>query len=91
MPALEFIYYHNLLMGPLKIHNNGHSVSLIVPRPENSTEFPYIFGGKLRAEFEFVGLHFHWGDKNNRGAVSEFVILCGSFGSTGTSNWTLAE
>jgi carbonic anhydrase len=69
-------------MGPLKIHNNGHSVSLIVPKPENSSEFPYIFGGKLRAEFEFVGLHFHWGDKNNRGAVrleflvENFVLFC---------------
>lgn len=78
MPAIEFVYFHNLLMGPLKIHNNGHSVSLIVPKPGNYSEFPYIFGGKLRAEFEFVGLHFHWGDKNNRGAVSECCdILCG--------------
>ncbi len=25
IPALEFIYYHNLLPGPLKVHNNGHS------------------------------------------------------------------
>lgn len=70
MPAIEFIYYHNLLPAPLKIHNNGHSVSLITPKPDNFTEFPFIFGGKLRAEFEFVGLHFHWGDKNNRGSVS---------------------
>lgn len=71
IPAIEFIYYHNLLPATLSIHNNGHSVSLITPKPENFTQFPFIFGGKLRAEFEFVGLHFHWGDKNNRGSVSE--------------------
>jgi carbonic anhydrase len=69
-PALEFIFYHNLLPSPLKIHNNGHSVSLIVHKPHNFTQFPYIFGGKLKGDYEFVGLHFHWGDKNNRGAVN---------------------
>lgn len=53
----------------MQIHNNGHSVSLIVPKPENYS-FPYIFGGKMQDEFEFFGLHFHWGDKNNRGAVN---------------------
>lgn len=25
MPAIEMIGYHNLLPGPLLIHNNGHS------------------------------------------------------------------
>lgn len=68
IPAIEFIYYHNLLPGPLKIHNDGHSVSLLISKPENFTKFPYIFGGKLKYEYELVGLHFHWGDKNNRGA-----------------------
>ncbi|CAO1362366.1 unnamed protein product [Diamesa hyperborea] len=68
IPAIEFIYYHNLLPGPLKIHNNGHSVSLLISKPVNFTKFPYIFGGKLKHEYELVGLHFHWGDKNNRGA-----------------------
>lgn len=29
---------------------------------------PYIFGGKLHEEYEIEGLHFHWGDKNNRGS-----------------------
>jgi len=33
---------------------------------------PYIRGAKLPGEFEVEGLHFHWGDKNNRG--SEHVI-----------------
>ncbi|XP_070509349.1 carbonic anhydrase 2 [Chironomus tepperi] len=71
MPALEFIYYHNPLPGPLTIRNNGHSVSLQTPKTENSTRHhyhPYIFGGKLRNEYEYVSLHFHWGDKNSRGA-----------------------
>lgn len=75
MPAVEFIYYHNLLPGPLQIHNSGQSVSLILPRDENFTEIPYIFGGKLQAEFEFASLHFHWGDKNNRGAVRYEIIV----------------
>lgn len=74
MAALEFIYYHNLLPAPLTIHNNGHSVSLQTPKPENSSSFaaaahqPYIFGAKLRGEYEYLSLHFHWGDKNSRGA-----------------------
>lgn len=70
MPAIEFIYYHNLLPSNLKVHNDGHSISLLVTKPENFTQFPFIFGGKLKGEYEFIGLHFHWGDKNNRGAVS---------------------
>lgn len=69
IPAIEFVFYHNLLPGSIKIHNNGHSLSLITPKPENFTQFPFVFGGKLRAEYEYVGLHFHWGDKNNRGSV----------------------
>lgn len=63
MPAIEFIYYHNPLPGPLQIHNNGHSVSLNINKNGNSTSIPYIFGGKLQSEFEFVGLHYHWGGR----------------------------
>lgn len=29
---------------------------------------PYISGAKLPGEFEVESIHFHWGDKNNRGA-----------------------
>lgn len=93
MPAIEFIGYRNLLPGPLRMHNNGHSgiyhhvnctqsmnvnehllspafqVSLNIPRfPEAQGKIPYIFGGKLDDEYEFVGLHFHWGERNNRGS-----------------------
>lgn len=75
MPAIEFVYYHNLLPAPLQIYNTGHSVSLITPKPENFTQFPFIFGGKLRAEYEYVGLHFHWGDKNNRGSVRMSSVI----------------
>lgn len=69
-PAIEFVRYHNPLPTPLVLVNDGHSVILNVPKPDNFPQFPYIFGGKLRNEYEFVGLHFHWGDKNNRGAVN---------------------
>lgn len=77
IPAIEMIGYHNLLPGPLLIHNNGHSVSLSIPKPsKEDMEFgyihPYIFGGKLLNEYELEGLHFHWGDRNNRG--SEHVM-----------------
>lgn len=57
------------------------AVSLGVPKPyENDIDdepsfkdpLPYIFGGKLTDEYEVEGLHFHWGDKNNRG--SEHVL-----------------
>ena len=66
------IGYHNLLPGPIQIHNNGHSVSLSLPKTDEDYQRPYIFGGKLKNEYELEGLHFHWGDKNNRG--SEHVI-----------------
>lgn len=40
---------------------------------DGSDRLPYIFGGLLLGdEYELEGLHFHWGDKNNRG--SEHVI-----------------
>lgn len=74
MPAIEMVGYHNLLPGPLLIHNNGHSVSMSIPKDTlgKMEKLPYIFGGKLRNEYEAEGLHFHWGDKNNRG--SEHVL-----------------
>lgn len=77
LPAIEMIGYHNLLPGPLMIQNNGHSVSMSIPRlskeeQENGDHLPYIFGGKLSNEYEIEGLHFHWGDQNNRG--SEHVL-----------------
>lgn len=70
MPAIEMVGYHNLLPGPLLIHNNGHSVSMSVPKDalKKNERLPYIFGGKLHDEYEIEGLHFHWGDKNNRGS-----------------------
>ncbi|XP_026470902.1 putative carbonic anhydrase 3 [Ctenocephalides felis] len=76
MPALEMVGYRNPLPGPLKITNNGHSVSLSIPTLEKpQLEFgrlPYIFGARLEHEYEFEGLHFHWGERNSRG--SEHVL-----------------
>lgn len=77
MPAIEMVGYNNLLPGPLNVHNNGHSVSLTIPKPSKAAldageKHPFVFGGKLRNEYELEGLHFHWGDKNNRG--SEHVL-----------------
>ncbi|KAL1378725.1 hypothetical protein pipiens_003924 [Culex pipiens pipiens] len=69
IPAIEFVGYNNLLPGPITMHNNGHSVSFSIPKTDPSKgRHPYIFGGKMENEYELEGLHFHWGDKNNRGA-----------------------
>lgn len=44
-------------------------VSFSIPKTDPSKgRHPYIFGGKMENEYELEGLHFHWGDKNNRGA-----------------------
>lgn len=75
MPAIEFISYHNLLPGPLIMHNTGHSLMIVAPKLNadgQSERLPYIFGGKLTAEYEFEGLHFHWGDINSRGSEHTF-------------------
>lgn len=53
------------------MHNTGQSVAIVVPKSQ-SEPLPYIFGGKLTAEYEFEGLHFHWGEKNNRGSEHVF-------------------
>lgn len=47
-------------------------VSLSIPTFKNGDRPPYIFGAKLHDEYELEGLHFHWGDRNNRG--SEHVL-----------------
>lgn len=65
--------------------NGSYEISILLPFPvslsipkhtkeevEGGAFMPYIFGGKLKNEYEFEGLHFHWGDKNNRG--SEHVL-----------------
>lgn len=69
MPAIELVGYHNLLPGTIMVHNNGHSVSLEIPKTDSAKgKHPYMFGGKMPNEYVLEGLHFHWGDKNNRGA-----------------------
>lgn len=49
------------------------AVSISIPKldeeaKDNGEFMPYIRGAKLPGEFEVEGIHFHWGDKNNRGA-----------------------
>lgn len=73
MPAVDMIGYHNVLPYPLKMLNNGHTVSIAIPKlaeeaKENGEFMPYVRGAKLPGEYEVEGVHFHWGDKNNRGA-----------------------
>ena len=49
------------------------TVSITIPKlsdaeRDNGEFMPYVRGAKLPGEFEVEGIHFHWGDKNNRGA-----------------------
>ncbi|CAD6244854.1 GSCOCG00013504001-RA-CDS [Cotesia congregata] len=75
LPSLELFGYHNYLP-QLSVVNNGHSVSLNVEKNSLNTsrKLPFIFGSVLddNQQFEFSGLHFHWGLKNSRG--SEHVV-----------------
>ncbi|KAL9894013.1 carbonic anhydrase 9 isoform 2-T2 [Glossina fuscipes fuscipes] len=50
-----------------------NTVSIAIPKLSEEQlgkgEFmPYTSGAKLPGEFEVESIHFHWGDKNNRGA-----------------------
>ncbi|KAL5286997.1 CA14.2 family protein [Megaselia abdita] len=77
MPSIEMIGYNNLLPFPLNITNNGHTASVAISKlnafQESLGDFlPFVKGGKLSGEYEIESLHFHWGDKNNKGA--EHVI-----------------
>ncbi|GBP35885.1 Carbonic anhydrase 15 [Eumeta japonica] len=73
IPAVELVGYQNPLPGPLMINNNGYTVTLTVSKylteeQKKGFRLPFILGGPLDNEFELEGLHFHWGDKNNRGS-----------------------
>ncbi|XP_012253823.2 carbonic anhydrase 2-like [Athalia rosae] len=74
LPALEMISFHNLLSGPINVTNNGHSVALSIPKAHLEERLPHVFGALLNKgqNYEFEGLHFHWGMKNNRG--SEHIL-----------------
>ncbi|XP_015513749.1 putative carbonic anhydrase 3 [Neodiprion lecontei] len=74
LPAIETIGYHDLLSGPIKLTNNGHSVALLIHKGLSKKRLPYVFGGLLNKDqdYELEGLHFHWGMKNNRG--SEHIL-----------------
>ncbi|XP_015584685.1 carbonic anhydrase 9 [Cephus cinctus] len=74
LPAVEMIGYHNLLSGPVKLTNNGHSVALSLNKALSKKRLPFVFGGMLNKDqdYELEGLHFHWGIKNNRG--SEHIL-----------------
>lgn len=77
MPALEMVRYHDLLPGPITLHNNGHSVSVSIGHRSaddpRSRYVPYIFGAKLsQNEYVLEGLHFHWGEYNDKGSEHTF-------------------
>lgn len=70
LPALEMIGYHDFLLEPLILTNNGHSVTVRSNNSSGRNGTPYIFGAGFRGneEYDLDHLHFHWGRKNNRGS-----------------------
>ncbi|KZS20469.1 Carbonic anhydrase 6 [Daphnia magna] len=57
---------------PMSITNDGHTVLLDLPRNYPANMLPFIRGGGLPDQFNFVQLHFHWGGDSGRG--SEHLI-----------------
>ncbi|XP_055690817.1 carbonic anhydrase 7 [Lutzomyia longipalpis] len=72
LPPLEFIGFDEQPANT-KLSNNGHTVMLEV----DSDPQPAISGGPLDCPYEFMQLHFHWGDNDTVG--SEDLIDSRSF------------
>ncbi|XP_034112983.1 putative carbonic anhydrase 3 [Drosophila nasuta] len=70
---LKFINYNKMLVGPLKITNNGHTVIMSIPVVVDGNQ-PAVCGCKLKCLYKAVQLHFHWGSPENKG--SEHMINC---------------
>uniref|UniRef100_A0A1B0CVX3 Putative carbonic anhydrase n=1 Tax=Lutzomyia longipalpis TaxID=7200 RepID=A0A1B0CVX3_LUTLO len=63
LPPLEFIGFDEQ-PAKTKLSNNGHTVMLEV----DSDPQPAISGGPLDCPYEFMQLHFHWGDNDTVGS-----------------------
>ncbi|XP_044742730.1 carbonic anhydrase 2-like [Chrysoperla carnea] len=48
-----------------EIMNNGHTVQM---KLKDDTPMPTVQGGPLRSTYQFVQLHFHWGDNDTFGS-----------------------
>ncbi|XP_034489036.1 putative carbonic anhydrase 3 isoform X2 [Drosophila innubila] len=70
-PRLKFINYNKTLSGPLKLTNNGHTVTMVIP-PVDDGNHPSVCGCKLDCIYKAVQLHFHWGSPKSKG--SEHMI-----------------
>ena len=66
----EYVSYDQDINDMIMI-NLGHT--LLLSLPKNSPMRPSISGGGLQDKYEFVNLHFHWGDDPDKGG-SEHLI-----------------
>ncbi|EFX88121.1 alpha-carbonic anhydrase [Daphnia pulex] len=57
----EFVFHNYDLVFPERLENNGHTVELKIEEQGISAELPFITGGGLTDRYNFVQLHFHWG------------------------------
>ncbi|XP_046449473.1 putative carbonic anhydrase 3 isoform X1 [Daphnia pulex] len=57
----EFIFHKYDLIFPGRLENNGHTVELKIEEQGMGEELPFITGGGLTERYNFVQLHFHWG------------------------------
>lgn len=74
-PPLKFHHHWNR-QASIQLTNTGHSVQMSFGADNkingNSGAMPYLSGGPLHAEYEFVQMHFHWGCDDHVGC--EHVI-----------------
>ncbi|XP_046402847.1 carbonic anhydrase 2-like isoform X2 [Ischnura elegans] len=68
-PPLQ-LHHHWDKKASIKLTNTGHSVEMSFVADDGccpSSAMPYLIGGPLAAEYEFVQMHFHWGNENHVG------------------------
>lgn len=54
-------------------------MNLLLPELDGNYSLPFITGAKLSPdEYELASLHYHWGEKNNRGSEVRLLINIGS-------------
>ncbi|XP_071443753.1 carbonic anhydrase 2-like isoform X2 [Hetaerina americana] len=73
-PALV-LHHHWDKHASITLKNTGHSVEMSFVDDDDChcpAAMPYLTGGPLSAEYEFVQMHFHWGNENHLG--SEHII-----------------
>lgn len=52
----------------LEVTNKAHSIKFQIPPPRAKITPPYILGGGLEDNYQFLQGHFHWGSEPNHGS-----------------------